>query len=456
MGQPSQLIADRYRVDLPQAWCNWFDCDALQLELAGEFRTPAEFESLLEHAPKIVWPGLMLPDTLPILGNDYGDWMCVRVDQSNRFGELLHWYHGGGDWIPLGDRLAEAVLHDTMDQFRPRTRQVLRGAPEITSPDHQAEVLQRLSNPDLRRWLDVSLRPLTGDPRSSSNHLQSILDALASRNHPASLQCMLDAGWARPASLCDRVEVALQEATHVIASPHLSKQLGINWEPEYVRWLFDTAQIPTDAMHQIQELLHSTGAHTGRVEQQDWAIAERMAQSVLTERSDLGWAFDIAGWAALRRGETAAAAQIFFQGRHASAFSDQSVRMRTHWFDQQFGKFSIAQLWSVRDKLSSIEREDVYLQTVWQTPSRLVQREVQLFWMAQGKEAMRVGRFEDAYFSYYQAGWDLGAQRMTDYLDILAALAESAEAAGWTARAAVAATHLACLSKSLPPRAYSS
>jgi hypothetical protein len=71
--------------------------------------------------------------------------------------------------------------------------------------------------------------------------------------------------------------------------------------------------------------------------------------------------------------------------------------------------------------------------------------------MNAGKQAMNAGNFAMAYENFYRAGWDIGAQRMTDYLDVFAGLIESAQAAGWTARANVAATHLACLAKLLPP-----
>ncbi len=452
MDQPSQLVAERYQIVLPSMWCDWFDRDAQQLEFAGEFRTPSRVDTLLEQTPGNLWPGLMLPDTLPILGNDYGDWICVRVDATDRFGELLHWYHGGGDWIPLGPRLAEAVLHDAVDQFRPRSRQVLRGAPEITSPDHLVEVCQRLSQPSLRTWLTNSLSTAESNPSATHSELQKILSALAVQDHAAALQNMLDANWAWVASACDRIEMALQAPTLAMAHADIPKQLGMNWEPDYLRWLFDAAQIPAEALQQIQEIINPSRVQAVSIQQQDWHTAENLACAVLGRRQDLGWASDIAGWGALRRGDGGAAAQIFFQGRQASAFSDQSVRMRTHWFDPQFGKFAIAQLWTVRDQLAVRDREDPYLQTVWQTPSRLVQREVQQFWVSQGKDAMRQGQFEAAYQSFYQAGWDLGAQRMTDYLDILMLLVESAEAAGWKGRAAVAATHLACLSQSMLPR----
>jgi hypothetical protein len=226
--------------------------------------------------------------------------------------------------------------------------------------------------------------------------------------------------------------------------------MGLNYEPDYVRWLFDAQQIPNNALHQIQEILHTLGLAPVQPNIQDWAGAEQMALRLLTRRSDLAWAVDIAGWGAQRRGDLNAACEIYFNGRFASAFSNQSIRMRSHGFDPQFGKVALAELWNLRDHLQPAQRDDSYVQTIWQTPARALQQEVQKYWMAAGKQSMNAGNFAAAYGEFYRAGWDMGAQRMTDYLDIFAGLIESAQAAGWTARANVAATHLACLAKLRP------
>jgi hypothetical protein len=442
MDQPSRQIADRYQVHLTDAWCQWFDGDADAIALPGEFRVPASAHSLLERSPQCIWPGLMLPDTIPVLSNEYGDWICVRVDEHNCFGELLHWYHGGGDWIPLGRSLAEAVLHDAVDSLRIRTSQVLRGATESQSLCRKQDFKQRVSQSILHDWLARQL-----DTRDL--HMP-VLNAIEQEEYLIALSLLLESGWATCAVLCDRMEIALQYPANSMANPSIAHRLGINWEPDFVRWLFDLSTIPQDAFQQIQEILHSSGLAATGWQQQDWNTAESLAHQVLNERWDLGWAVDIAGWAAQRRGDLLTAANIYFRGRHASAFSNQSVRMRTHWFDQQFGKFSLSQLWMVRDHLNVSDREDSYVQEVWQTPSRLLQRHVQDYWSAAGRELMRHGNFTDAYHAFYRAGWDLGAQRMTEYLDVLENLVQAAEAAGWKARSAVAATHLASLSKMLP------
>lgn len=451
MDQPSQHIAERYHVELDDAWRRWFDRDAEQVPLAGEFREASQFGFLLDRAPTIVWPGLMLPDTLPLIGNEYGDWLCVRVDGTNRFGELVHWYHGGGDWIPVGRTVAEAVLHDIIDQFRPRIGQVLRGAAESTSPEHLSDVIQRSNEERLQRWLTASLEERPGQSQVQSPLLRNVLGSLSEGNYLSAVEQLERAGWAVEASLCDQIEYALQVPIRSLASVEIHRRLGLNYDPDYVRWLFDAQQIPNDALHQIQEILHSLGVPPAQPRAQNWAEAERLAVRLLARRNDLAWAVDIAGWAAQRRGDLTAACKIYFNGRFASAFSNQSIRMRSHGFEPQFAKFCIAEMWNLREHLNASQRDDGYVQKVWQTPARVLQREVQEYWMTAGREAMNAGNFANAYDSFYRAGWDIGAQRMTDYLGIFAGLIESSQAAGWTARANVAATHMACLAKLLPP-----
>jgi len=448
MHQPSQHIADRYQIDLSASWQKWFEFDSFNVPLAGEFRQATQHNFLLDRAPAIVWPGLMLPDSLPILGNEYGDWICVRINEQNRFGELIHWYHGGGDWIPVGHSIAEAALHDAVDQFRPRVGQVLRGAAESTEPDHLAEVIQRLKSDSFQSWLTQSLSHST----QHENALRAIMRSLAQLDYWAALKTLEQSIWVIPATCCDQIEFVLQFPISSMSGDEIWKRLGMNYEPDYVRWLFDVQQIPYNALHQIQEILHTLGRPSIQPHSQDWRTAEALALKVLASRTDLAWAVDIAGWAAQRRGDFATACQIYFNGRFASAFSNQSIRLRSHGFDAYFGKVALAEMWKLREHLTTEQRDDSYVQKIWQTPARELKREIQDYWMNAGKQAMREGRYAAAYDSYYRAGWDLGAQRMTDYIDILSRLVESADAAGWKGRAAVAATHLTCLAKLAPPR----
>lgn len=118
--------------------------------------------------------------------------------------------------------------------------------------------------------------------------------------------------------------------------------------------------------------------------------------------------------------------------------------MRTHWFDQRHGKFSIAQLLSLTDHITSADQQDPYLSAVRQpTEKRL--RSVREYWQALGRQKMRQDAHAEAYACFYRAGWDMGAHRLSEYRPILESLIECAHAAGWSARAAIAETHLACL-----------
>ena len=385
MDQHSQQIADRYQVAIDANWRSWFDSDAWNIPLAGEFRQADQFEYLLDRAPVIVWPGLMLPDTLPIVGNEYGDWICVRVDEQNRFGELIHWYHGGGDWIPVGSSMAEAVLHDVVDQFRPRSGQVLRGATESTAANHLQKVVMRLRDERFRTWLHRSIEGQSSDA-STVSQLVALLER---HDYYHALETVLESRWSFAAACCDQIEYRLQAPLRTLVSDEIWKRLGVNYEPDFVRWLFDLQQIPNEALHQIQEVLHSLGRAPIQPQLQDWKQAEELALQILATRADLAWAVDIAGWAAQRRGDYIGACDIYFKGRFASAFSNQSVRLRSHGFDAQFGKVALAELWKLREHLTPEQRDDHYVQKVWQTPARLLQREIQDFWMQAGQQAMR-------------------------------------------------------------------
>lgn len=442
MNQPTQQLATHYHLRLSRVWREWLDTEVHDIVLPASFRTKLDAQRLTEATPAEIWPGFMLPDTLPLVGNAYGDWICVRVTDNHEFGELIHWYHGGGDWIPLGNRLAEAILHDAVDQFRPLRRQMLRGAAETLEPEQRSHVLAALAAPQLAEWLAEHLTPAAERPEAVSQAVSGIVDALADGDYPAALSHLWTNGWAPDAVACDLIEEFLQRGPAEFANPAIAQRLGVSWSPDYVRWLFDLAAVP--------DALRARISSEAGIEQQHWPVqawkqAGEIADQVLARRSDLGWAFNIAGWCRQRVDDGASASRIYFDGRMASAFSDQSVRMRTHWCDSRFGKFSIAQLRELSSHLSEAERGDRYLQTIAEAPENLRLALVQEFWMNEGRRLMASDAPDRAYDCFYRAGWDLGVQRLADYQPIFERLIASAKAAGWDARAAVAETHLACL-----------
>jgi hypothetical protein len=450
MSQASQQIVARYHLRLSDAWRQWFDQDVTRVRLPGGFRTPLTAEQLVSQAPSQIWAGFMLPDTLPLVGNQYGDWICVRVESDGSLGEILHWYHGGGDWIPLGSDMAEVVVHDVVDHFRPVAGQMLRGAPESIDPQQRAGILAAFAEPSLRSWLSERLSARMQDQPSAmpkvTQALTAIEEAVRQGEYVSALQHMVDMGWAKDAVACDRIQHALQhvlrQANVNLADPEIARSLDMKWVPDYVRWLFDLSQVPPDARSRIADL---TGAQTELWQQQDWTLAGELACEVLSRRRDLGWAINVAGWSRQRTGDAAGAAEIYFQGRHASAFSDQAVRMRTHWTDARYGKFTIAQLSQQLDLLTPAQQSDGYLRAIGTSTARLTIKQVQGFWLKESRQQFEQRAFGQAYEHMYRAGWDVGVDNLGDYQTILEELVTSARSAGWEARQAVAQTHLNCL-----------
>lgn len=446
MSQPSQKIAARYHLRLSDAWRRWFDEDVASVRLPGVFRTALTAEQLVQQAPREIWPGFMLPYTLPLVGNQYGDWICVCIESDGSLGELLHWYHGGGDWIPLGSDIAEVIVHDVVDHFRPVGGQMLRGAPESIEPEQRAQVLRAFQESTLRNWLCERLSAIGQAQPSTTNEvsqaLANIEQALSRSDYVEALQIMQRRVWAMDAVACDRIQFVLQHGTFQLANPAIARDLGMNWSPDYVRWLFDVDQIPQLARARIADV---SGAGTELWYQQNWALAGELACEVLERRNDLGWAVNVAGWSRQRSGNAAEAVAIYFQGRYASAFSDQGVRMRTHWTDERFGKFTIAQLSELHDRLTPEQQSDPYLRAICNSSAAQTVKQVHNYWLDEGQRLSDEQYFDGANCRLVRAGWDVGVEHLGDYRTILESLVAVARQAGWKARQSVAQTHLNCL-----------
>ncbi|MEO8269285.1 MAG: hypothetical protein ABI557_06165 [Aureliella sp.] len=450
MSQPSQQIAARYQLRLSEAWRQWFDEDVARVRLPGGFRAALTAEQLIRPAPREIWPGFMLPYTLPLVGNQYGDWICVCIETDGSLGELLHWYHGGGDWIPLGNDIAEVVVHDVIDHFRPVGGQMLRGAPESIEPEQRAQVLSAFQEAGLRNWLCERLSASAKDQPISADEvareLANIEQALEAGAYMDALQVMQQRSWAMDAVACDRIQYVLQHGTVQLSDPAIAHALNIKWSPDYVRWLFDVDRIPQSVRARVAELSRARAERRDDGDlwdQQDWTLAGKLACEVLERRNDLGWAVNVAGWSRQRVGNAAEAADIYFQGRYASAFSDQAVRMRTHWTESSYGKFTIAQLFELRDYLTPDQQADPYLRAIVHSEGRTVEQ-VQNFWLNKSRRLSNEQTFDDANCCLVRAGWDLGVEHLGDYRSILEPLIASARSAGWEARQAVAQTHLNC------------
>ncbi len=413
----------------------------------GQFRWPINQDSLLADFPSELWAGFMLPDTLPVVGNDYGDWLCLRVAADDTISEVVHWQHGGGDWVPYGRNLAEALLLDCVCVARPYLGYGSRTGQQEFNPALTIPLSNQLDVDTFIQWNASALG-------SSVNQVGEILSFARQGKFESALDHLLAHDWAADAATIERILCYLQRQSSKLADTRIARSLGINWEPDYNKWLFDLSQVPADSWQAICQIATSLDDAWHPVSQmiQEWDQAANLALRRLHVRSDLGWAFDIVGWNQLRDGRVDDAAQTFFDGRFASAFTDQSVRLRSHWFDSQFAKFCSAQLWSLRESRSILWRDDSYLNVLWQTQPDMLSHNVCQFWLTRARRELAEGDLASAYKSFYRAGWDLGADRLSTYVEILQGLIETANRAGWQARAEVALTHLAALSQKLTRR----
>ena len=419
----SQLISEHYSVRLDDSLADWWDEELWCGQGSGEFRIPVAPSSLLVPAPEILWPGLMPPDTLPIIGNGHGDWLCLRIGRDNQVTEILQWYHGGGDWLPWGRTLAEAFLFDSL-------RNLLPGRRREHAISAEPSVQRSVDNPWFR-WALGWFPELSSE--SPENLVSSTLADVFLSNHIAEI-----------AVRCELTIDALDCGLRELLSPEVARRLNVPWEPDVVSWLFDSELMANWTLAEPVRRMRDS-----LVCEQDWQAAVFHASQVAQLRSDLLWPHDVQGWFAERRGDYQLAADHYGLGRMAFAFTDQSIRFRTHWFPQTMGKFSLWRLQQLRleGKCPGAFPADVeeYLQVLQSNRAASPRAAVTHYWNRIAATALKSGQFNDAYEAYYRGGWDLGVDRMIGYRGQLSGLIDAAEQDGQIARAKVARAHLQAL-----------
>jgi hypothetical protein len=156
----------------------------------------------------------------------------------------------------------------------------------------------------------------------------------------------------------------------------------------------------------------------------------------------LAWAWDILGYCCERSGAVDDSIRAYIQGAQTSVFTDQSVRLRTHWTASQSSKFSAARLLNVAP---GIVQNSNYLRMLCEGTPDQRRRQAALHWLAESDQATANGDVGIAHENLVRAGWDLGAEPIAAYAEILPRISETAVQAGRTAQAELADTHVACL-----------
>lgn len=416
----SNQIESRYGVQLTPDLRVWFDQEIWRTPGGAEFREALTPEEILAPNRGQIWAGFMLPDTLPLIGNGYGDWICMRIGAAGNITEFIRWNHAGGDWMPVGATLGEALLYDAA------IRVMYDRRPEFTEPEPPKEEVFGWA--EWARSLDLQQTRVA--PFWNTNGSQNPMDAL------------LSVGAAVAAARHDRVLKHLDSRLKKLANPKLAGELQTAWEPDFVSWIFDNNLLPASGQ---EELSRRLGVARDDLVGQRWDAAEREALAVCRSRKDLGWAFDIAGWAAERRGDTDDAVQHYLMGVRTSLFADDTVSFRTHWYPEGFGKFAAARLHTLRERLPSSVASDAYLHVLWENEAATLHRRLSDYWIQRAGEAESAGDTAAAYRRFYNAGWDLGLTEINGVDRIFHGLSRTAKAAGWHALAHVAAVHRSCL-----------
>lgn len=399
---------------------DWFDDEIWRHIGLGEFREPIHPSVLVGPSPGCIWPALMPCDLLPMIGNTAGDWLCVRVDAQNNASQIVHWYHGGGDWIPWGKDLAEALFLDAVIDRLPgeSSRHAIPAEdPRPSSPDGDTSLDPTLS------WALQHLRP----------DLRAVVVGKI-RGHELA-EVLLQHGVAEIAVGCElilavlgRLESPRREAIREAARAE-SKRTRTRWE-------FDNELIPEEKRKQIRPLMERS------MPIQDWEVAAEQAERVNSLTTELAWSWDTIGYAAERRGDLPSAKHAYQKGARCSVFTDQSIRLETHWTAERAAKFSAARLSELFPEEVSQSR---YLSLLCEADPNQRRHEATTYWTETGNEQMELGQFADAYESFVASGWDIGAEPMGSYAGILERIATAAQQAGQSSRAEIASTHRRCL-----------
>ena len=421
----SLRISNRYRLELPEDLADWLDGELWRQSGCGEFRQPVDAAVLLGQTPDPIWPALMPPDFLPLVGNSAGDWLCLRVDANDQVSQIVHWYHGGGDWLPWGRTLAEAVVFDAIGPRLPGQRR--RHAIPAENP--------RCDEPNphdpLLTWA------LRHSPPEITELLESGLDGemLAAR--------MIESQTAEIAIRCELVQQALANPLADQLTRDWAEHAGIDWN-DAIKWMFDLNLLPDSIRQQIEGELA-----IDLTPRQRWDQAAEHCRRVGELAPELAWPWEIAGYCRQRRGQLRAARSLYASALPQSVFTDQSVRLQSHWTADRAAKFSAAMLRELQlNETESLPDQLVdpkYLDALCEPDPQIRRETVTRYWCGKADAAREQGRWQDVYENLVAAGWDLGAEPMTIYGDLLEQISEAASHAGFAARAEVARTHRACL-----------
>ncbi|MEO9591605.1 MAG: SMI1/KNR4 family protein, partial [Rhodopirellula bahusiensis] len=206
--------------------------------------------------------------------------------------------------------------------------------------------------------------------------------------------------------------------------------------------------------------------------QQDWQRIEDLCERAHGLAPELAWAAELLGYCRLQRGDSVGATVAFLKSMRCSVFTDQSVRLRTHWATSgSDGMAKFGAYWLCRENNSQPESWDhllcenggsllavanavpasismaEYLDCLQNRDGGSVRSRLTTFFLDQAGQCAGNRANAEAVRCLYAAGWDLGTEPMTLYADLLGRLVDATQAAGWTSHEILARMHRDCFRK---------
>lgn len=457
----SAQLQQRFGLTLQPDLASWFDDEIWRSPGNGEFAVAVSPETLLKSVPDPVWPPLMPPNFLPLVGSHAGDWLCLRLADGETgvadvSYDLCHWYHGGGDWLPWGNTLAEALLFDQILPFLPASDH--RHA--IPSPMDNARSVQ----PGMNAWQDWMTRWL---PESVQPIVQQQLWLCGGTGW---IDELMSAGVCAIAIGCQLVIDELSNELTRQLMPADANRMGIAWN-DIMRWGFDLRALPADISNRLRDegAVQTDAMDPG---QQDWARIESICERTHSLAPELAWASELVGYCRLQRGDFRGATSAFLQSMRCSVFTDQSVRLRTHWATSgaegmaKFGAYWLCresqllpETWdpaimdsgatsaAIANAVPASVSMSEYLDCLRNREEGSVRSRVTAFFLNCAERNSGSGQHAEAVRCLYAAGWDLGTEPMKLYAELLGRLVDASQVAGWTAHEILARMHRDCFRK---------
>jgi hypothetical protein len=398
----SDQIETRYGITLGKDLREWFDEELFRGSIQGEFCEPLSAEDFLNPPLGTLWPGFQLPDTLPLVGNGYGDWLCMRVGSDSSVQDIVRWRHAGGDWTPAGKTLAAALLFDSV---------VGSGDSEPEDPEANKKIIA---------WQKRNLGPCVESvlPKNSSSA------SLLSR-----LRLLAGANIAVHASLRAVCFTLLGRPLH--AYPEQELEAGIGHQP-------NLRPPPPHPESRLATQIAQLGAA-------DRNLLAVSAKSAARTNADVAWPHYLSALLEELDGYTTTAAADYGRALMASAFTDEATDLGLHKFPESFGKFAAFRLSELANDIDAVSLATLGIETVNRDYLELLLSGVDDIFQAVAKfhrrNANNATLPTSRYHHLLRCGWDLGLEGLDAYRGLLGELAQTAKKAGQHGRAAVAQLH---------------